>query len=454
MPTINDYKKATLKTLTGTNGDINTLESKWLKSVVAPYVGAIPDMWRKYLTNLGYTDYSIDQKAMRYLGDLGYTGSITNRWYQYWKNGGPIPLARSLFRSGEDGFLFGNFAELDELFQNSIGTANVSSDGQTVGMALDDRGWAGQSYSQIVAAATELRGTGTTELLGSATAATYNTGTGIGSATRVDLGNQSYVSISVITNGTYIVDVENTGASALNIRQGPPTGSIHQTLSAGVRQTIIVQNATSSITFALNANASSTTFVVHSVKRIPGNSAVQITSANRPLWKANAGKPYLLLDGTNDFIQDPFVPGVAMTLAAACRITTGATFILGGGDSAGNHRCFLGLEGNGKIAGGWGSQSTDVITSVSGDLRGQDHVLLMTADAVSVDLYLDGVLVYTGAPSGSPSGTTSPIAIGANNNGGTPASFVTGRVSAALALNRRATPAEIGQITSSFRSTF
>lgn len=88
MPTINDYKKATLKKWTGVDGDINTLESKWLKSLVSPYTGAIPDMWRKYLVSLGYTDYSLDQKAMKYLGDRGYTGSITNRWYQYWKNGG------------------------------------------------------------------------------------------------------------------------------------------------------------------------------------------------------------------------------------------------------------------------------------------------------------------------------------------------------------------------------
>lgn len=88
MPTINDYKKSTLKTLTGSTGDINTLEYKWLRSVVTPYKGSIPDMWKKYLTTLGYTTGALPNRFMKYLGALGYTGSLNKRWYNYWKNGG------------------------------------------------------------------------------------------------------------------------------------------------------------------------------------------------------------------------------------------------------------------------------------------------------------------------------------------------------------------------------
>jgi hypothetical protein len=462
LPTINDYKKATLKTLTGTNGDINTLESKWLKSVVAPYVGAIPDMWRKYLTNLGYTDYSIDQKAMRYLGDLGYTGSITNRWYQYWKNGGPVPLARSLFRSGEDGFLFGNFAELDELFTTTTGQTNVAVNDDLVGLVLDDHGWGSQTLAQIVVAQSELvtngsfsadanwsKGTGWT-ISGGAAVKAAGTGSVLGQAL-AGVDGAAYYWTMTVTRAAGSVNIGWVG-----------TGTVfgYSITASGTYSGVMIAPAGGGLTtLRVTADASFDGTVDNvSVRRIPGNHASQLTSANRPLWKENAGKPYLLLDGSNDALIGSFFPmatGTGLTMAIAFNSTQGAvqTIPMGGGSATA--RAFIAIIANGRLGIGWGSQ---VNQAGGSDLRNANHVVVVTGEGESRDVWLDGVNITAdfAAAVGTPVSTGGPITLGGRQAtvGGAIDQNMPGNISAAVALNRRVTPAEIGQITSSFRSTF
>jgi hypothetical protein len=68
-------------------------------------------------------------------------------------------LQRLLFGHGEDGFLFGNFAELDELFLLSTGdTGNVAANDDPSGLALDDHSWGGQTLAQAIRALFEQRG--------------------------------------------------------------------------------------------------------------------------------------------------------------------------------------------------------------------------------------------------------------------------------------------------------
>ena len=65
-------------------------------------------------------------------------------------------LQNLLFGHGEDGFLFGNFGELDELFTTTTGQTNVAANDDPVGLALDDHSWGSQTLAQIVAAQSEL----------------------------------------------------------------------------------------------------------------------------------------------------------------------------------------------------------------------------------------------------------------------------------------------------------
>lgn len=174
-----------------------------------------------------------------------------------------------------------------------------------------------------------------------------------------------------------------------------------------------------------------------------GVNATQGTAANRPLWK-NGNVPYLLGDGTNDALTSTFVPTAAVTIAAAFRCTSvsGADAFIGGGTSTGNHRCFLGTSSTGAPAVGWGSESAVGFGSV--DIRGQDHVLLLTGDADTRDLWIDGELLDSRAPSGGPDGTGGGVALLDYNNGGNFGVIPgTGNLYAALAVDRRLTETEI-----------
>lgn len=84
----NQVKKEALQTLTSDTGDINTLEKKWLFTFTDPYVGAIPDMYREFYRQKGYTIGSNNDRAKRHLNDLGYTGDLHTMWYDYWSDGG------------------------------------------------------------------------------------------------------------------------------------------------------------------------------------------------------------------------------------------------------------------------------------------------------------------------------------------------------------------------------
>jgi hypothetical protein len=185
-----------------------------------------------------------------------------------------------------------------------------------------------------------------------------------------------------------------------------------------------------------------------------GNDALQSTNTRRPLWKTNSGKPYLQGDATDDILVTPFVPTANLTLAAAVRFgsTVGTQVAIGGGTSSTNKRAGLGVSGAGLLSYGWGNDFVGGVTYGS-DLRGTDHVALITGDGLTRAIWLDGVLVNESAISGSPDGT-SPLGILGDNLNGAPTRYLTGRLYAALALNRRVTTAEIATITHRFRSTY
>lgn len=119
MPTINDYKKKALNDA-GYSGDISTAEWKWLKDICYPYVGAIPDMWRYALRQMGFSGSLIEaQSAM--LKGLGYTDfSMNNKWYKYWRD---TPL------EGTTWWELGSVLDLD--FANSRGFNSADRDKTT-----------------------------------------------------------------------------------------------------------------------------------------------------------------------------------------------------------------------------------------------------------------------------------------------------------------------------------
>lgn len=111
----------------------------------------------------------------------------------------------------------------------------------------------------------ELRGTGTTGLVGSATAATYDTSTGVGSAARVDVTNQSYVQFGSVA--TYLVNITNTGSKAVLIRNNP-SGNILYTIPVGNSFIGEVVISTGIFTIAAGTNGDTANFTVNSIRQV------------------------------------------------------------------------------------------------------------------------------------------------------------------------------------------
>ncbi len=421
---------------------------------------------------------------------------------QHTPNKGGSDLYR-LFANGEDGFLFGSFGDLARLFTASTGPTNVANDADPVGLALEDSKWQKRTLAQQIAQAAECYadslspanwsasggavagltvskvGTGTDATGAYADYQVSGTATGsgsldfngaIGSASRAVASPgqlwRNFTQAKAVGGTTANVTqlqcalVDETAANAfisLTVSSNMPldgslgTGVVYKQASATagkVRSTPLLYFTAGAVNITIRFYAGV------SQKLIAGNHALQsVNTGFRPFWKANSPKPYLSFDGTDDRLVTSFNPGAACTLAVAARITSGLTWALGGGDSAGNRRAYLGLDTNGKAGGAWGANGSNIIFG-GNDLRGTDAVLIMSADASTVDLYAQGSPVYTGAASGSASGATSPIALGAYNNAGTPGGFITGREYAALAINRKITASEADLIFSQFQRSY
>lgn len=127
----------------------------------------------------------------------------------------------------------------------------------------------------------DIKSTGTTGMTGTATAATYNTSTGEGTANRVDGSNLSTVRITGVTVGrSYFLDIENTGAVTFSARDDVTAIA---TLSPGQRVTVFYPAIVGNMRFFPDTNGTSIAFTVHSVREVLGTPRYRTTSAQRPI---------------------------------------------------------------------------------------------------------------------------------------------------------------------------
>lgn len=326
------------------------------------------------------------------------------------------------------GFRF-NMRKTDRHFQESIGPTLGDDVGETIGLALDQRLWGGQTLAQVTDAATELQSTGATALLGSATAASYNTGTGAGTVTRVDGSNQSYVSFAVTANRTYRVDMTAGAESAMLIRDGGPGGTGLLTLSAGQRTVVYIKPGASLIAIAAPP-AVTASFTVHSLKHIPGEHARQTgASTLRPVRQAEGAK----FDGSDDNWLSGYLAAAGNNFLMA-RTTVpaslAATQLVAGASGSSANRFFVGINTSGFACGGVGSDSTSTIVGDT-DLRGTEADIGITCDGATVRLLVNDAIEYEAAQNSTPT-TTIPFRFGAYNNNGTAGSFYAGAVEESL----------------------
>jgi hypothetical protein len=179
----------------------------------------------------------------------------------------------TLFAAGEQGYWL-DASDFSTMFQDDAGTTPVTAVGQSVGLWLDK--------SKGLTLGPELRGTGTTVLAGTATAATYNTLTGEGSANRVSPVDQSGVNFNPGVSSTYLLNISNTGGANITIRRGNVLGAFFLTVAPGATRSVYV-NAASEVTITPSADSTTVTFTVNSIRELPGNHFIQSNVANRPI---------------------------------------------------------------------------------------------------------------------------------------------------------------------------
>lgn len=314
------------------------------------------------------------------------------------------------------------FADLTRLFTTNFGPTTVATAGDAIGLIVSREKQDGKTLPQTMAPQTELRGNGTLTLLGSATAATYNPSTGVGSATRVDASNQSAVQFSVVANALYEIDLEATSANGVLIRSGPsiPASAADIAVPANTRQKLYVRPSNVVLYIAALSNALTCPFVVHSLRRVPAQYATQATGGSRGSYQAGG----ILRVATDDVYPSSVLPGKLLMVRAKLTGGSGTRVVAGSsGNATGRWNLYFNTSGQAACRVGDGAEQAAGAdrTNVDGTIA------IRRRDDNTIDLVIDGVVVNSAAMSGTPT-TTQTISIGATNNNGTAASFFWGDI--------------------------
>lgn len=322
------------------------------------------------------------------------------------QRGGLSSPVAAMFAGGRDGAWYEQ--NLNAIYQDSAGTTAGALE-QPEGLVLDRRfGYARGAESRASAAPA---------LIGAATAATYNTSTGVGTATRVDVSNRSIVySSGLAANTFHEISVTCTGGQSTNIRDG--AGSVQKVVSVGQTATAIVSTLGGNIGIDA-ATAGETQFVINSLRPVSGNHATQSTSASRPQSKQDAsGFNYAQLDGADDYWTGAAGGGgtAAFFLSAAIRVIGGAgtnrTIWSDAGTNTGR-RVRINSSNQLEIAAGNGAAFTTVNTTDTLS-AGSSYVITCWHDGTNLGARVNLATAATGAFGTATAGTTS-FTIGRDN---------------------------------------
>ena len=183
------------------------------------------------------------------------------------------------------------------------GTGVVYSDSMTPVTAMEQPVQLVLDKSQGLALGADQVGGGTTQLNGTATAATYNTTTGAGSVTRgASAANQSSIQFVLSATSFYQVTIAVTSGTVF-VRDSFGGAVLASNYAVGTNTAIVIGSATLSLTSG-GGNATTAAFSSVSIKKIAGNHAYVGASANRCLITAR----YNLLTKTEQLNDAAYQP--------------------------------------------------------------------------------------------------------------------------------------------------
>ena len=386
------------------------------------------------------------------------------------RNKGGFSLARFM-AAQSDGFWF-DFTKTDRLFQDSTGLIASAAANDVIGLASDQRLWAGQTLTQVLAQQPEAypyngapASWPASATVNGITATRLGTGTdadgsyaeyraqGTSTATWCDfgafLGGNSKTASSPgkmwrsrvrvkkvggttanIASLTQII-VEETSGNAYITQTGGNNIALDGSLGVGqvfrqLGSTTAYVRATLYLSVTSGAAIDITLRVYDdiSLKPVPGQHGVQTTNSLRPKYQTGGAQ----FDGSDDNLFTPYFAGSGANFVVA-KVTvpasiTATQIIAGVSDAGGTNPFRLAINTSGFVRGAVGS---DLTIDGSVDLRGSTVVVGITCDGSEVIVFAGNAVATSKAQSGSPT-TSQPWRIGSQNSDGNAANFFAGTV--------------------------
>ncbi|MAU22533.1 MAG: hypothetical protein CMH13_18720 [Martelella sp.] len=345
--------------------------------------------------------------------------------------------------SGLDAGYVYDYSKLDRHYQTSEGANLADEDGESVGLSLDSRRWAGLDLAEVQAGQSELvtNGTFASDLAGWVNDNNYWTWvSGKAFHASGDVFNTFRTDACGGQSGNRAIlefDVSGyAGASGLRVQyrtasNTPLTGGLwgagseRPSIAANGRHRSVtkVPAGAAYIAYARDITSSSMTVAIDNVtfRVIPGLEAAQATTNFRPARQANGVK----FDGSDDRLVSLYgLSGAGDVFAfdhADIPAVVPATQILFGAQDGSGNGAYLGITSAGALRVKIGQA---VIDSSGVDLRGGRHVIGFYTVGSTVYLYADGTIVGSDAWTGSLPAT--PWHLGAVNANGTASAFFGG----------------------------
>jgi hypothetical protein len=237
----------------------------------------------------------------------------------------------------------------------------------------------------------DLKNTGVVGLVGTATAATYNTTTGAGSVTRVDLNNQSYVEFTGLTASEfYKINIACTSGTVI-VRAGIFSGAAEATIASGNSAIFYVTGVTS-VTITNTTSA--------------GTSSFTLTSIQQLLDTSLAPDKVTLCAGVRKLSDS--ATGVVMELSATSASNNGSFAVWAPGTAANNYQVrSAGTTDSNFIQSGYSAPITNVLLMV-GNISAPLLGLFVNGTSVNTQTTSQGTGNYRNYPLyiGSRAGTS------------------------------------------------
>jgi hypothetical protein len=360
----------------------------------------------------------------------------------------------ALFSSGVDGMMI-DLTDKTVLFQDPNGAASVLTNGDPVGLALDQHKWGGLSLAAYRAAQTELVSNGdfnanitgwslanasngalSWQAPGKLRTTANNTSTpGATQAIICAVGRWYEISVSIITaHAAYTGFAIGTSPGG-----GQTFGTGHLGNMPGLYRRFFRATATTQYVtlYGPNGGGSIAEFDNVSIKEIDGHHAMQTTAGSRPTWVSATND--VQFDGTNDYLttNDFFFQDSGNALAAYCAFSASVAnqSIFGMGAPAGNEHGYLHADAANLPLAVLGSTQING----AGSLVNASKTLHADHTSTNSQFFTDGVANGSLSLTGNlPDAARSfPAFIGARNNGGSPTGYSSARIKRIFAMRAR-----------------